>query len=413
MEFKGRLLIIADDFTGALDTGVQFAARGIATRVITNPGCDFSAMRNVQVLVIDTETRHLSAQAAYESVSAAVRNAKAFGFDLLYKKTDSALRGNVGAELAAVLAATGEDSLAFLPAFPQMNRVTRDGIAYINGVPVSESIFGSDPFEPVRDSHVPTLIARQTAIPVTLHTVGEAGICHTGGIHVYDAASVEDLMNAGLRLKSNNQLRLLAGCAGMASVLPDLIGLEGGAIPAPVLHGKLLTLCGSVNPITRAQLDAAEAAGALRLALTPSQKLTEDWAFSAAGRDTIAGWMDRIEGSPNAIVECGSNDEASSEYARQLGLTLDETRRRIARNMGGVLIQLLDMGLKRDILITGGDTLLAFMTLLGCDMLTPLCEIRPGVVLTDVERKGERLSLMTKSGGFGARDLLTDLADAQ
>ena len=32
-----KLLIIADDFTGALDTGVQFAARGAATRVITDP----------------------------------------------------------------------------------------------------------------------------------------------------------------------------------------------------------------------------------------------------------------------------------------------------------------------------------------------------------------------------------------
>lgn len=28
------LLIIADDFTGALDTGVQFAAYGAATRVM-------------------------------------------------------------------------------------------------------------------------------------------------------------------------------------------------------------------------------------------------------------------------------------------------------------------------------------------------------------------------------------------
>ena len=30
-----RLLILADDFTGALDTGVRFAARGIPTQVLT------------------------------------------------------------------------------------------------------------------------------------------------------------------------------------------------------------------------------------------------------------------------------------------------------------------------------------------------------------------------------------------
>ena len=33
----GKLLLIADDFTGALDTGVQFAARGAATSVVTDP----------------------------------------------------------------------------------------------------------------------------------------------------------------------------------------------------------------------------------------------------------------------------------------------------------------------------------------------------------------------------------------
>ena len=50
------LLIIADDFTGALDTGVQFAAHGVSTRVIVDPEVDFSAYHD-SVLVIDTETR--------------------------------------------------------------------------------------------------------------------------------------------------------------------------------------------------------------------------------------------------------------------------------------------------------------------------------------------------------------------
>lgn len=54
------LLIISDDFTGALDTGVQFAARGAITSVITHPDFDFSSIdKELQVLVIDAETRHL------------------------------------------------------------------------------------------------------------------------------------------------------------------------------------------------------------------------------------------------------------------------------------------------------------------------------------------------------------------
>ena len=60
-----KLLIIADDFTGALDTGVQFAAGGAETRVVTNVEYDFeSAGEEVQVLVLDAETRHLKKEEA-------------------------------------------------------------------------------------------------------------------------------------------------------------------------------------------------------------------------------------------------------------------------------------------------------------------------------------------------------------
>ena len=68
-----RLLIIADDFTGALDTGVQFAARGARTCVATDPAYDFSrADAEAQVLVLDAETRHLRPEAAYGVVFRAV-----------------------------------------------------------------------------------------------------------------------------------------------------------------------------------------------------------------------------------------------------------------------------------------------------------------------------------------------------
>ena len=140
-----KLLILADDFTGALDTGVQFAARGASTCVVVDPDYPMEQARE-QVLILDAETRHLSGQQAYEVVFQAVERALAAGFTHIYKKTDSALRGNVGAELTAVLDAAKASCLAFLPALPKMNRVTRQGIHYIDGVPVAESVFGKDPF---------------------------------------------------------------------------------------------------------------------------------------------------------------------------------------------------------------------------------------------------------------------------
>ena len=95
------LLILADDFTGALDTGVQFAACGIATRVVVGEQVDFAA-NDAAVLVVDTETRHLPAAEAYAVIAKLTREAMSAGVFSIYKKTDSALRGNIGAELSAV-----------------------------------------------------------------------------------------------------------------------------------------------------------------------------------------------------------------------------------------------------------------------------------------------------------------------
>ena len=64
-----RLLILADDFTGALDTGVRFAARGIPTQVLTAKAHHFTE-EDAEVLVIDTETRHLSPTEASKIVRA-------------------------------------------------------------------------------------------------------------------------------------------------------------------------------------------------------------------------------------------------------------------------------------------------------------------------------------------------------
>ena len=109
------LLILADDFTGALDTGVQFAACGIPTRVVVGEQVDFAA-NDAAVLVVDTETRHLPAAEAYAVIAKLTREAMSAGVFSIYKKTDSALRGNIGAELSALLKTSGERQLSFLPA---------------------------------------------------------------------------------------------------------------------------------------------------------------------------------------------------------------------------------------------------------------------------------------------------------
>lgn len=407
------LLIIADDFTGALDTGVQFAARGIKTRVVV--GADAALThQNADVLVVDTETRHLPAAQAYAAVEGLVQRAKYAGFAYLYKKTDSALRGNVGAELAALLSASSSRQLAFLPAFPQMNRVTKNGVQYIDGVPVTESPFGVDPFEPVRHAAVTDLLAEQIDLPTASFPAlaADGSVPAEDGILVFDAATVDELRSTGRALLNNGGLRVLAGCAGFGAVLPELLGLGGTDVTCPALDPRLLVICGSVNAITLAQLDKAEQAGFTRLRLTPHQKLMPDYWRSADGRMTLDHIEETLAAHPYNIIE--TNDEGGNEptaaAADALGLTREAMRVRIASGVGQLVGALFASPAVGTLLLTGGDTLLQCMNSIGVHELEPICEMERGVVLARFGCGGTTRYVITKSGGFGQADLLTALA---
>lgn len=406
-----KLLVIADDFTGALDTGVQFAASGAETRVVTNIEYDFSRTgREVQVLVLVAETRHVKWEEAYRMVYGIAKRACESGIPYLYKKTDSALRGNIGSELKAVLDAAGKHTLHFLPAFPRMNRVTRNGIHYIDGSPVHESVFGKDPFEPVTCSYIPDMMRGE--VPVTV-VESMDGWERQNGVMVYDASTDEELMSIGSFLKEKGELGLTAGCAGFAAVLPQLLGLSGKRCERIPLDKKFLVACGSVNPITVRQLDYAERAGMKRIRLTPEQKLEKDYLESEEGKRALEEWTKTALEEDYCIFD--TNDlpgcRAACEYAGSHGLLLGELRVRIADTLGRVVEHLVRAGVKSTMLLTGGDTLMGFMRHIGCDEIVPVCEMAPGTVLSQVDIDGRTYSIISKSGGFGEEKLIAELAE--
>lgn len=410
-----RLLIIADDFTGALDTGVQFAACGIPTRVVVGTAADMIRCE-CTVLVVDTETRHLSAEAAGKIVEVLARRAREAGVSCLYKKTDSALRGNIGAELSALLRASGERQLPFLPAYPQIGRTTKRGIHYINGVPVDQSPFGQDPFEPVLSARVAELIRRQTDCPVAslAPLTGDGPLPEADGILIFDAASPEQLLSTGQQLFRGRVPPVLAGCAGFAAFLPGLLQLpEDPDRCAPRLEPRLLVLCGSVNPITLRQMDRAEQAGFARLRLTPRQKLESGYWESEDGQAALAGIEAMLASNARCIIETNDagGNQLTAQYAADHGIDLDGIRVGIASSVGsmfGTLFQSASLG---TLLLTGGDTLLQCMNCVGVRELEPVCELEKGVVLAKFTYRGCTRYVITKSGGFGQEDLLVKLAE--
>src|ERR671933_2238315 len=148
---RTMIALIADDLTGASDAGVQFARRGLAARVLFDLD-DPAAARDVEALVVDTDSRALPAAAAYARVRQVADHLRTARPEHVYKKIDSTLRGNLGAEIDAVMDALDFRLAVVAPAFPALGRTTRHGRHHLHGRPVHETEIGRDPKTPVRES---------------------------------------------------------------------------------------------------------------------------------------------------------------------------------------------------------------------------------------------------------------------
>lgn len=406
--------MIADDFTGALDAGVQFAKKGFSTKVLVHGKEGPGQTEDTDVLVVDAETRHKTAEEAYKIVYGVVRPAVKQGVQYLFKKTDSALRGNIGAELTALLDAAGGKILHFLPAFPQMNRMTVDGIHYIDGVPVKDSVFGVDPFEPVTTSNVEELIHQQCRTRVQIVPAGGfPQMSREKTIAVYNCMSDGDMEMVANHLKDDEGTRLIAGCAGFAEIVPRILGWENADRTTPELPPRFLVVCGSVNPITVKQLDYAEKHGFVRIRITPEQALSEGYFGRAEGQELLHQIWEICSQNEQVIID--TNDpfmgNAIEHYAALMKISREEIRTRIPAALGTIVGSMVQRGLDSSMLLTGGDTLLGCIHNMDNAQLTPVCEFETGIVLSELVSGSNKTHVFTKSGGFGDETLLVDMAE--
>ena len=199
-----HVLVIADDITGAAEmAGIAFSQGRQVRLVCGSPLCcdDVAA----QTTVIATDTRSMSeaeAVAETQKVSFLIPYSSfPHSSFLIYKKTDSALRGHVVAELSTLMEATGYQRAVYLPANPSKGRVIRNGIYYINHVPIHETDFSYDPEFPAKTS-------------VLRERFPDA---ESKGIVMPDAESEDDIRR--VIAKYNDGKTLFAGAADLFTVV--------------------------------------------------------------------------------------------------------------------------------------------------------------------------------------------------
>ena len=275
-----ELFIAADDLTGALDTGVKLAQQGISVRVVN--GIENMSTCAEDVLVANLDTRHLSRDEAYYMTFSACEDALILGARCIYIKTDSGLRGNIGAALEAAARAV-EHKVIFAPAYPALRRRTEDGVVMIGDVPVTQSVFGKDPLNPVRHDQILDIIAEQTSLDVSLN--GDAGADSLPYIDIEELNTEEEMLEYAnaerrdiekeqvfadkhkilgrilRRMGKNNRVKVYAGCAGFAAVLGTLLGLKPSEPQRAKIELPLIVLSASLSQINFEQMRAGENSG--------------------------------------------------------------------------------------------------------------------------------------------------------
>ncbi|NLI55271.1 MAG: four-carbon acid sugar kinase family protein [Clostridiales bacterium] len=414
-----KLVVIADDFTGALDTAVQFAKRGIKTLVTADATVDLASFdEEIEVLTIDIESRHLNSEAAYARVQNTVAFAMSLSPQCIYLKTDSTLRGPIGAEFAALLDETKSGALMFIPAFPKNGRTTKNGIQYVDGIPLSDTIFANDHINPVVVSRVKAVISSGTnkkvvEVPFSeKHTEISLEGSPDGVIYVFDAETDEHLSKIGENLFRQGKCGVLSGCAGFAEILPDIFELRQHPIERSKTPGNVLIVVGSANQISLQQISLGELYGFELYSLSPEEKIGTTEECDAKRTALLNKAKESLMDSGKVIVATlTSKDDIdiTNTYGEQVGIPADQIPALTANNIASITKELIGNVPIDNLVIFGGDTLMAIMDAIACKGIIPYEEIAPGVVASKILGDKNNFTLVTKAGSFGEKDIISKI----
>lgn len=330
------MIVIADDITGAAEiAGIAFE-KGRQVRLLCSTSVCGDTIAAEETVVIATDTRSMTE----EDAAAEIRRQTSH-LSPLFKKTDSALRGHVVAELTALMETTGFKRVVYLPANPSKGRIIRDGIYYINGVPIHETDFSFDPEFPAWTSSL-----RERFPDAEAHN-----------IVMPDAETTEDIRR--VVDKYDDGLTLFAGAADLfTEVLASYTSNRSRALVRDVTKcpdpNVTLILCGSTQS---KPLDVG-------IPISPMPKEIYD------GSTDITLWDTRDYEKYHKLI-------LTIPYTHRTG---KEAATHLRQVMAMMAKRLVDIRKPDRLIIEGGATAWATLKVLGWTQFSIVSQHAPGVV---------------------------------
>jgi uncharacterized protein YgbK (DUF1537 family) len=412
-----RFYIIADDLTGANDAGVQLSKIGISSTVFLDYK-DSSLQSTEDVAIIDTDSRAISEEAAYDKVYNASSIFRKQGYEQVYKKMDSTIRGNVAAELAALVSVYQPEMVVVAPAFPKMNRKTINGYQYVNGERVSETEFGRDPKTPVKDSFIQNLFKKYVDDRICLidqdllnsenENLMKFIVENTGQgttWFICDASTDEDLKIVAETFAKLNKKTVWAGSAGLIEYLPDALQLKKAENnqQEKLAITKTLTVSASLSMVTKQQLEMVKTmADSHFVEIDPVDlikktysvpKIIEEFAKHSSKKHFVLFVESSVE-----------NRQATKQLGTQLSQGNTQISEAISMELGVIAKAIVNsIPAINGLILTGGDTAKAVCNQLNMNQMQLYTEIEAGLPLGKLSNptNARRYWTVTKAGGFG------------
>lgn len=423
-----KIVIIADDLTGANATGVLLAKQGFKTATFLNlEKYNPNKNQDLDVISISTDSRGIKKDTAYNRVKKVVDYFKDDDIELFSKRIDSTLRGNIGAEIDGILDGLSEDTIAIVvPAFPTSGRICIGDYLMVNQIPLEKTDVATDPKAPVKTSKVTSIIKNQTNKKVgfiDLHKVLK-GVDSTKNalskeienecrVIVIDATTDEDIEIIAEAV-SDMKINIVSVDPGpFTSVLAEKLLNKAKTIPSQ----KLMMVIGSVTNLTRKQIEEFKLAYSPLFLEVDAEKLIYDTTCQEEINRVSNVLLEKMN-DYNIIGITTANNEKDilnlNSIAKQLNITEDEVSQKITTGLAKINKIVLDQSNLAigGLYTSGGDVTIAVCNELEAIGIEVIDEVLPLAVYGKIlGGKYHNTAIVTKGGLIGDEKAIIKCTD--
>jgi len=236
-----KFIYIADDLTGACDTASFICDYlGEAEVVVDYSENKFNSFFKKEEnplnlnFVISTNTRDLNFEATVLKLGKLGNFLMEFKDKKIFKKIDSAFRGNVVLEINTLMNIFNKNICFLINSIPSMGRITLNGFQLVKGKILSESEFNKDPVKSVTSPFIPLLFSENNngidfrkAIHINLEIVRygdilsavENALSNNIGIISFDSVTNKDIEKIVSSVYEKFDKALYAGTLGLLEAL--------------------------------------------------------------------------------------------------------------------------------------------------------------------------------------------------